>query len=129
MSEEQSAGGVTVPAPSDEGPKRRMLVTDAIATAGNLCNAGRLEQAEKLCRQILEKRPNVADAHNILGVILHRKGRTDEAVNEIRRAIKLFGNAPNFYSNLGEMERVRGNLDVAAAALSRAFNLTPQSAH
>jgi tetratricopeptide (TPR) repeat protein len=127
MSDEQSAAAAT--APTEQAPKtQRMLVTDAVATAGKLANAGRLEQAEKLCRQILEKRPNVADAHNILGVVLHRKGQTEEAVASVRRAIKLFAGAPNYYSNLGEMERTRGNLDVAATALARAVKLNPNSA-
>jgi tetratricopeptide (TPR) repeat protein len=131
MSKEQAAATATTEAPSkeaDEAGGKRMLVTEAIATAGKLVTAGRMEQAENLVRQVLKARPNLPDAHNILGVILHRKGQTDEAVASVRRAIKLNGSAPNYFANLGEMERSRGHLDVAVAALTRAVKLNPQSA-
>lgn len=109
-------------------PTKRMSVTDAIAAAGRLCSAGRLDQAENICRQIIERRPAIADAHNILGVILFRKGAGDEAVSSVRKAIALNPGAANYHSNLGEMERVRGNLDAAAKALGRAVSLDPSSA-
>jgi tetratricopeptide (TPR) repeat protein len=122
-----ATGGATEPeAPAGGG--KRMLVTDAIATAGKLCNQGKLDQAENLCRQVLKARPNLSDAHNVLGVILHRRGQTDDAIASVRKAIKLNATAPNYFANLGEMERVKGHLDVAVAALTRAVKLNPQSA-
>ena len=129
MSKQQAAATATsAPTAPGEGGGKRMLVTDAIAAAGKLCNAGKLDQAENICRQILKARPNMADAHNVLGVILHRRGQIDEAITSVRRAIKLNATAPNYFANLGEMERVKGHLDVAAAALTRAVKLNPGSA-
>lgn len=131
MSKQQAAATATSdPAtPGGGAPEgKRMLVTDAIAQAGKLCNAGKLDQAENICRQVLKARPNLADAHNVLGVILHRRGQLDDAIASVRKAIKLNNTAPNFFANLGEMERVKGHLDVAAAALTRAVKLNPGSA-
>ena len=132
MSKQQAAATATSEAPASSegsaGAGKKMLVTDAIATAGKLCNAGKLDQAENLVRQVIKARPNLGDAHNILGVILHRRGQTDEAIASVRRAIKLNGTAPNYFANLGEMERVKGHLDVAVAALTRAVKLNPKSA-
>ena len=132
MSKQQAGATATseAPVPAEEGAGggKRMLVTEAIATAGKLCNVGKLEQAESVIRQVLKARPNLPDAHNVLGVILHRKGMTDDAIVSVRRAIKLNNTAPNYFANLGEMERIKGHLDVAAAALARAVKLNPGSA-
>jgi tetratricopeptide (TPR) repeat protein len=131
MNKQQAAATATSEAPAPgEGTAggKRMLVADAIAAAGKLCNAGKLDQAENVARQVLKARPNMPDAHNVLGVVLHRKGQTDEAIASVRRAIKLNNTAPNYFANLGEMERVKGHLDVAVAALTRAVRLNPQSA-
>jgi len=131
MSKQQAGATATeAPASTEEKPAagKRMLVTDAIANAGKLVNAGRLDQAESLVRQVITARPNLADAHNIMGVIQHRRGQTADAVASVRRAIKLNNNAPNYFANLGEMERVLGHLDVAVAALTRAVKLNPKSA-
>ena len=129
MSKQQAAATATseAPATGQGAGGKRMLVSDAIATAGKLCNVGKLDQAENIVRQILKARPNTADAHNVLGVVLHRRGQTDDAIAAVRRAIKLNNNAPNYFANLGEMERVKGHLDIAAAALTRAVKLNPHS--
>ena len=90
MSKQQAAATATsdpvAPGGGNAEGGKRMLVTDAIATAGKLCNAGKFDQAENICRQVLKARPNLADAHNVLGVILHRRGQTDEAIASVRKA-------------------------------------------
>ena len=108
--------------------KQRMSIEDAIANAARLVNAGRIEQAEKVSRQLIKLRPNLPDAHNILAVVLHRQGKLDDAVASLKKAIQLNGTVPNFYSNLGEMERQRGNLDAAETALRKAITIDPNSA-
>ena len=108
--------------------KKLMKLEDAIERATKLYSAGRLDQAEDLCRQIIASRPLRADVHNILGVVLHRKGRTEEGIKSVREAIRLNTANPNFYSNLGEMERKAGNLDAAANALRRAISIDAKSA-
>jgi len=132
MSKQQAAATATSdPVQSAAGGTsvgKRMHVADAIATAGKLCNAGRLDQAENLCRQIVKARPDLPDAHNVLAVVLHRRGQLDEAIASVRRAIKLNNTSPSYFANLGELERVKGHLDVAAAALTRAVKLNPGSA-
>jgi len=108
--------------------KRMMKLEDAVERATKLYSAGQLDQAEDLCRQIIAARPMRADVHNILGVVLHRKGRTEEGVKCVREAVRLNSTNPHFYSNLGEMERKAGNLDAAATALRRAISIDPNSA-
>lgn len=105
-----------------------MKLDDAVARATKLYGAGRLDEAESLCRQIIASRPARADVHNILGVILHRKGKTEEGLKSVREATRLSSTNPNFYSNLGEMERKAGNLESAAIALRRAIAIDEKSA-
>ena len=105
-----------------------MKLEDAVEQASKLYAAGRLDQAEDLCRQIIASRPLRADVHNILGVVLHRKGKTEEGIKSVREAVRLNTSNPNFYSNLGEMERKAGHLDAAANALQRAISIDARSA-
>jgi tetratricopeptide (TPR) repeat protein len=105
-----------------------MSPAQALDTAGKLYLAGRYPQAEQICRQVIVNRPNLADAHNLLGVVLNARGDPQEAVNCLQRAIRLNPDVPSFYSNLGEIERQRGNLDEADAALSKAIELDPSTA-
>jgi tetratricopeptide (TPR) repeat protein len=108
--------------------KKMMKLEDAVEQASKLYTAGRLDQAEDLCRQIIASRPLRADVHNILGVVLHAKGRTDEGIKSVREAIRLNSSNANFCSNLGEMERKAGNLDAAGNALRRAITIDAKSA-
>lgn len=116
-------------ATSQTAPNKQMMkLEDAVARATKLYSAGRLDQAEDLCRQIIAARPLRADVHNILGVILHRKGNTVEGIKSVREAVRLNSSNPNFYANLGEMERKAGNLESAAIALRRAVSIDSKSA-
>ena len=63
--------------------------------------AGRLQQAEQLYRQILAQQPNHADALNHLGMIARQVGHHDVAMDLIRKAIGLAPDRPAYYCNLG----------------------------
>jgi tetratricopeptide (TPR) repeat protein len=103
-------------------------VPKALDAAGKLYLQGRLDQAETVCRQILESRPNNSDAHNLLGVVLNARGQAKDGVAAIRRAIKLNPNEARYYANLGEIERQREKLAEARVALETAIRLNPKSA-
>ena len=80
----------------------------AIEMAGQLYSRRQYAQAERVCRQIIGARPGNADAHNILGVSLAALGNSREAVAELKRAIKINGQAPSYQANLGEILRQAG---------------------
>jgi predicted O-linked N-acetylglucosamine transferase (SPINDLY family) len=87
--------------------------------------AGRLQEAEQLYRQILAQEPKHADAMHFLGVIAHHVGRYDDAVELIRRAIALWPNYAQAYSNLGNALKDKGQLDEAIATYRQAIALNP----
>ena len=51
--------------------------------------AGNLEHASHLCREILRKQPNIAGAYYNLGVVFQEKDQLDEAISSYRKAIHL----------------------------------------
>ena len=59
--------------------------------------------------------PNLADAHNHLGVILREQGQRDEAEACFHQALRLRPNFAGAHNNLGRICEDRGRLDAAAA--------------
>ena len=80
-------------------------ISEALAIAIQHHQAGRLQAAEQIYRQILAVEPNQADALHLLGVIAYQVGKHEVAVEYIGRAIRLKGNVAVFHNNLGEAYR------------------------
>ena len=100
----------------------------AIEMAGQLYSRTQYNQAVRVCRQIIAARPGNADAHNILGVAAAALGQTDEAIDSLKRAIKINAEAPSYHANLGEILRQAGRLDEASVALAQAVKLDDKNA-
>jgi tetratricopeptide (TPR) repeat protein len=90
--------------------------------------AGRLEQAGKLYRDILVREPENPDALHLLGVIAHQLGQHEHAVELIDRAIRAQPSTPAYYNNLGEALTALTRLDQAIAAYQQAGDLAPDYA-
>ena len=103
-------------------------ISEALAIAAQHHQAGRLQAAEQICRQILQADPNQADASHLLGVIASQRGQPAMAVEYIGRAIRLNGNVAAFHNNLGVAFRDQGKLDEAIACYRRALELNPDFA-
>jgi tetratricopeptide (TPR) repeat protein len=103
-------------------------IPEALAVAIQHHQAGRLQAAEQIYREILALWPDHADAIHLLGVIAHQVGKHEVAVEYIRRAIELQGDAPAFHNNLGETCRALGRTSEAVACYRRALQLNPDYA-
>jgi len=88
-------------------------------------NAGRLQRAEQLYRQVLVREPEHIDALHNLGAIAHRVGRNDVAVNLLRRAVALRPDLPGTHVTLGLALKDHGQIDEAIAAYREAISLKP----
>ncbi len=97
----------------------------AMALADQNLQAGRLAEAEALCRDILRAQPNSAPALHLLGIIRHHAGRLLEAIDLVRRAVRADGSVALYHCNLGEMYRLAGQRDAALAAGRRALAIDP----
>jgi tetratricopeptide (TPR) repeat protein len=103
-------------------------ISEALAIAVQHCQAGRLQAAEQVYRQILALQPNHADAHYNLGNALKNQGKLDEALACYRRALELKPDFALAHYNLGNALRDQGKLDEALACYRRARELKPDFA-
>jgi protein O-GlcNAc transferase len=90
--------------------------------------AGRLDQAEQLYRQLLQSEPHNADACNLLGMLARQREQFPQAIELIGRAIALRPSVAAYHFNLGEAQRAHGQLEEALASYRTALSLTPNDA-
>lgn len=128
--QQQAASPATIDQAIAQAQRGRVSLTTekAVQMAVKLYGEGKFAQAERVCRQILQARPDNFDAHNILGVSLQAQGKGEEAILELRRAVKLAPHAANLHANLGEVLRQNRKLDEASASLEKAVELDPKNA-
>ncbi len=97
---------------------------ERLAAAFEHHQAGRLDQAEAIYREILTCEPPGADAHHLLGMLLWQRGDAESAAAEIRKAIGLAPAVAPFHNNLGlvldSAERHREAEDCFGAAIGLA---------
>ena len=84
-------------------PQRRMM-----ALAAEHHKAGRLQESEKLCRQVLQKNPRHVDALRMLGLIAAAAGDLDNAEHLLRQVLE---HAPDHAPAMFELGRVLKEMD------------------
>jgi len=105
----------------------QLTIQQAFESARQHHQAGRLNEAEQLYRQILAQQPDHAEALHRLGAIAQQRGQPDRAVDLIRRAITAKPNYPQAYNKLGNVLMDQGQVDPAITAYRQAIAL--QSAY
>jgi Flp pilus assembly protein TadD len=115
-------------APSGLPAARTATVDRKVARALEHQRAGRLEEAEGIYRRILDSKPNHSDALHLLGVLGYQVGRSDIAVDLIKKAIAVKGGIAAFHEHLGLALQSQGRLDEAVASFRRALGLDPRLA-
>jgi protein O-GlcNAc transferase len=98
-------------------------IHNALEIAIQQHRAGRLQQAEVLYQQILQRHPDHADALHLLGVLEWQQNRHDVAIDLIRRAINLNPSAATYQLNLGKLMQSIGRHTEAITALEQALAL------
>jgi predicted O-linked N-acetylglucosamine transferase (SPINDLY family) len=101
---------------------------ETLALAAQHHQAGQLQAAEEIYRQILSIDPNQADAWHLLGVIAAQVGQHESAETCIRRAVAINGGESAFFGNLGNSLQAQGKLDEAIDCFRRALTLKPDDA-
>lgn len=100
-------------------------IPEAINLAMQHHQAGRLQEAEALYRQVLQVQPDNADALHFLGLIAHHLGRHDVAVELIGKSIAINPSVAAFHNNLGEVYRAQGKREDAANCYRQAIARKP----
>ena len=87
--------------------------------------AGRLEKAEALYREVLKLEPDQPDALHLLGVLAHQKGDHDAAVVAIERAIAIAPEVAAYHGNLATALRALGRTEEAIRHFEKAVAQEP----
>ena len=103
-------------------------ISEALAIAVQQHQAGLLQAAEQIYRQILQAEPNHADATHLLGLIAHQVGKHELAAQYITRAIALDAGVAPFHNNLGSAYSALRRIPEAVACFRRALALNPDYA-
>ncbi|MBD1133667.1 tetratricopeptide repeat protein, partial [Pelagibacterales bacterium SAG-MED44] len=82
---------------------------------------GKLKEAEKLYRSILENQPLNYAARNNFGVLLRRLGRYEEAEANVKKAIEIKPDYADAYNNLGNILKSYGKFDRADEKFRKAI--------
>jgi predicted O-linked N-acetylglucosamine transferase (SPINDLY family) len=102
-----------------------VTVAEAIEIAAGHHRAGRLAEAEAIYRQVLAEYPDVPEALNLFGALLHQYGRNEEAVMHLQRAIAARPDAAEYHNHLAVALGALGDTAAAIAAGEHAIALAP----
>ncbi len=86
-----------------------------------------LEQAELFCREILKVAPNYSSALDMLGVVLAKAGKLDEAEELIKKAIEIAPHEQNYHRNLSVVHHLRKKTQLASVAINESPKVKTQS--
>jgi Flp pilus assembly protein TadD len=102
-----------------------MTAQQALELARQQHQAGQLQQAAAICRQVLATQPDNAEALHLLGLITFQSGQVAQAFDLIRRAIAINPSAIYYQSNLGHLLTSAGRADEAIALLRQLLAANP----
>jgi tetratricopeptide (TPR) repeat protein len=105
-----------------------LSVAQALAMAWEYYQAGQLQQAEQLFRQILQADPNQVDALHLLGLIALQTGRDTLALYYLQAAVHLRPDFAEAHNNLGMALQTQGKFAEAVLSHEQAVRLRPDFA-
>ncbi|ORU94574.1 MAG: hypothetical protein A6F70_09240 [Cycloclasticus sp. symbiont of Bathymodiolus heckerae] len=114
-------------APSQDASNQQISIEQAMQLANGHQQAGKLQEAEHLLRQILQQQPQHPFALHLLGIIAQQCNQPDLAIDLIKQAIQANSGIAFFYSNLGEISRQQGQLDESIQYAMCALELDPEN--
>ncbi|MDF5738401.1 MULTISPECIES: tetratricopeptide repeat protein [unclassified Nostoc] len=89
--------------------------------------ANRLNDAEQLYRQVIEKQPDYSEALYSLGMLAQQKGALQEALKHLNAASQVQPNSVKIWFNLGNLHQAQGQLLEAEEAYKKAIALRPDA--
>ena len=105
-----------------------MKYEDLLGRAKNAFRIADFETAEKYTAACLEQHPERSGLHVLLGNIMIRREKPEEAVKAYEKALEIGGETPEALNNLGIARRLTGRLKEAVRCLERAAAAAPERA-
>ena len=97
-----------------------MTIDDAFQRGFAHHQAGRLQEAESVYRQILQANPNHAETLNFLGLLGHTSGHSAKALELVERALSLKPDYGDAYTHKGIILSTLGRREEALASFEAA---------
>jgi protein O-GlcNAc transferase len=107
---------------------RHSSIEQIFASALQQHQLGRLAEAERGYREILQREPSHSDALHFLGVVAFQTGKLEPALELVQRSVALRPDWPVYQNNLGQVLERLGRSDEAARAYTSAIDLDPSYA-
>ena len=89
----------------------------------DLYQSGKLDEAESESQNLLKQFPEDITCLNILGVILDRKGQTEEAIKVYQKALQINENSPETHFNMGSILHRLGRSNEARISYEKAITI------
>lgn len=103
------------------------VTADFARQAENLRLQGELEPAAWLCARGLQRFPDYASGHVVMGEILREQGHPDVAERQWREALRCHPEHPRAHLRLAQLYLGRGELSAAMAELEMSLLYSPNS--
>jgi predicted O-linked N-acetylglucosamine transferase (SPINDLY family) len=103
----------------------KIAIQQAIEAAAKLQMAGRFQEAENLCNQVLAEQPNHPNALHVLAVVMHQTNRNSQAIDLIQRAVARKTTDPEFRNSMGVIYMNARRPQEAMDAFRHALKLHP----
>ncbi|HEX3098512.1 MAG TPA: tetratricopeptide repeat protein [Usitatibacter sp.] len=102
------------------------LATDALARNALAAHQqGRIDEAERLYREILAREPGHPVATHYMGLAAWQRGDVRTAEERMRAALAANASIPDFHNNLGLLLRDTGRVEEAIACFRRTLEVDP----
>jgi predicted O-linked N-acetylglucosamine transferase (SPINDLY family) len=128
MTQAREPGSAACPRPGKESEPDKSSIVQTLEVARSHFQAGRLDQAEQLYRQILDVDPSNVDALNLLGVIAGQTDRVDRAIECLHAALRLKPDFAEAQCNLGIVFVIQRRLLEAITCFRQAVHAKPDYA-
>ncbi|MBN1910926.1 MAG: tetratricopeptide repeat protein, partial [Pirellulales bacterium] len=113
--------------PGDSGPGDSVAATLLPAALADH-QAGRLDEAERAYRTVLQVEPEQVDALRLLGLLEQQTGRTEAALAHLTAAVRLRPDLGQLHFEQAGLLKTHGRLAAAVEAYRQAVRLLPELA-
>ena len=105
-----------------------MSTKNILRKAEALFHQGKFEKAIEICKKVLEKKPKLFDARQILALSYQNSGEVKLALDEFEKALLIKANDPHTNNNIGNIYLDLKQYDLALKHYHRALNNNPSFA-